>query len=88
MFSHRGLSHSWLIGPLTRLAYLALLGAALFWVGDGLLRYLGISLELQGRVAVPPGEILWALVLGYYVSQWLHLVADGIWPDFPRRPRR
>jgi len=88
MFSHRGLSHTWLVGPLTRLVYLALLGAALFWVGDGLLRYLGISLELQGRVAAPPGEILLALVLGYYVSQWLHLIADGIWPDFLHRSRR
>jgi uncharacterized metal-binding protein len=88
MFSHRGLSHSWFIGPLTRLAYLTLLGAALFWAGEGLLRYLGIALDLRGRIAAPPGEILWALVLGYYVSQWLHLVADGIWPDFPRRSRR
>ncbi|RIH82454.1 hypothetical protein Mterra_02658 [Calidithermus terrae] len=88
MFSHRGLSHTWLVGPLTRLAYLALLGTALFWAGDGLLRYLGVSLNLQGRIAVPPQEILWAAAIGYYASQWLHLVADGMWPDFPRRPRR
>lgn len=88
MFSHRGLSHTWFIGPLTRLAYLVLLGAALLWAGSGLLQYLGISLDLQGRIAVPPGEILWAMALGYYVSQWLHLVADGMWPDLPRRWRR
>lgn len=88
MFSHRGLSHTWFIGPLTRLAYLVLLGAALLWAGSGLLQYLGISLDLQGRIAAPPGEILWAMALGYYVSQWLHLVADGMWPDLPRRWRR
>ncbi|WP_018466685.1 metal-binding protein [Calidithermus timidus] len=88
MFSHRGLSHTWFIGPLTRLAYLFLLGGALLWAGDGLLRYWGASLELQGRISAPPGEILGAMTLGYYVSQWLHLIADGIWPDFPRRLRR
>jgi uncharacterized metal-binding protein len=30
-------------------------------------------------------------LLGYYLSQWLHLVADGIWPDHDlrrlKRPR-
>lgn len=32
IFSHRGWSHTWIVGPLTRLAYMALMGA-LLWFG-------------------------------------------------------
>ncbi|WP_425146265.1 metal-binding protein [Deinococcus sp.] len=85
LFSHRGLSHTWILGPLTRLAYLALM-TALIW---GLLRVAGrfvpaLTLPLPN---LPPSLRLIALkvaaplLLGYYLSQWLHLIADGIRPD-------
>ncbi|UBV43944.1 metal-binding protein [Deinococcus taeanensis] len=77
LFSHRGWSHSWVIGPLTRLAYVALIGLLLV----GILKFVapGVSLPqmpqpLSLKVTVP-------LVLGYYLSQWLHLMADGVRPD-------
>lgn len=81
MFSHRGLSHTWMIGPLTRILYLGAMGVVLYWIATAAANYLGVHFDLQGQLRVPPQEILWALVLGYYASQWLHLIADGIWPD-------
>lgn len=81
MFSHRGLSHTWIIGPLTRILYLGVMGVVLYWITAAVAGYLGVNFDLQAPLKVPPQEILWALVLGYYASQWLHLIADGIWPD-------
>ena len=74
-FSHRGLSHTWLLGPLTRLVYLALLGALVY----GLLLLIWPDLKLPD--ALPLGLSLFPIVLGYYASQWLHLIADGVRPD-------
>ncbi len=105
IFSHRGMSHTWLIGPLTRLIYLGMLvalpiyllrGPILGWdlsgVSSGPIRDLLIS--FQGfwlRPAVARDTLL-ALIAGYYVSQWLHLIADGVAPDvgvrFSSRRRR
>ncbi|WP_027882185.1 metal-binding protein [Meiothermus rufus] len=87
LFAHRGLSHTWVVGPLTRLLYLGGVGLALYGLAHVLAEYLGLRLELQAQLKAPPQEILWALVLGYYASQWLHLMADGLWPDRPRLPR-
>jgi uncharacterized metal-binding protein len=105
VFSHRGLSHTWLVGPLTRLVYLALLLALPVY----LLRDPILNLQLEGVTRGPLYDLLqsfkrfWlrpsvtrdtliALTLGYYVSQWLHLIADGVAPDmnvgFSRRRRR
>ncbi len=81
MFSHRGLSHTWVVGPLTRLLYLGAVGIVLWWLLEAILRYLGIHLDLRPQLQVPPQNILWGLAAGYYVSQWMHLIADGIWPD-------
>lgn len=76
-FSHRGLSHTWLLGPLTRLIYIGSLVGVLV----GLLRFVWVQMPLPSlssaadlHGALPP-------LLGYYVSQWLHLIADGIRPD-------
>lgn len=92
MFSHRGLSHTWLAGPITRVAYMGLVGLLLYWVSRAILGYVGVNFNWGGHWQTPPENILWALVLGYYVSQWLHLLADGVWPDadlrFARRRRR
>jgi len=80
LMSHRGLSHTWLVGPLTRLAYLAVLLAAPVFVLREPLSLLGLD-----------RATLVALTVGYYLSQWLHLVADGVYPDMRApgsRPRR
>ncbi|AFV77061.1 uncharacterized metal-binding protein [Thermus oshimai JL-2] len=89
LFRHRGLSHTWVLGPLTRLGYLAFLLALLY----GLLQGVSLLLGASWTLALPPWpeEALWAALFGYYLSQWLHLIADGIFPDHDlkrlRRPR-
>ena len=94
VFSHRGLSHTWLVGPLTRLFYLALLLALpVFLLRDPIL-YVQLKEISRGpiydllqsfkRFWLHPAvalNTLTALGLGYYVSQWLHLIADGVAPD-------
>lgn len=77
LFSHRGLSHSWIVGPLTRLVYLgAMLGllAGLAWFLLPSLRWPSLPVHPSWSEALP-------LLAGYYLSQWLHLIADGIRPD-------
>jgi uncharacterized metal-binding protein len=83
LFRHRGLSHTWILGPLTRLGYLLLLLFLLYGLLKGVAAFVGASLAL----ALPPlpKEVLLFGLLGYYLSQWLHLVADGIWPDHDLR---
>ncbi|MDX2007137.1 MAG: metal-binding protein [Meiothermus sp.] len=81
MFSHRGLSHTWLVGPLTRLLYMGAVGAVLYWIVLALAGYLGLEFDLRAQLKVPPQEVLIALGTGYYVSQWMHLIADGVAPD-------
>ena len=105
IFSHRGTSHSWILGPFTRLIYLALLLALpIYFLRDPILH-----LKLQGVTRGPIFDLLtsfknfWrkpevardtllALAAGYYISQWLHLIADGVAPDvtssFMSRKRR
>lgn len=71
LMRHRGVSHSWVVGPLTRLLYL------------GLLALPPLAL-LKVRLTQPDALDLAAagwLVGGYYLSQWFHLVADGVFPD-------
>ncbi|ANE43455.1 metal-binding protein [Deinococcus puniceus] len=85
MFSHRGISHTWVVGPLTRLVYLGLMVGIV--VGLLSLVFPGIRLpalpEASGVAALWPA--LWPLLLGYYLSQWLHLMADGVRPDHGMR---
>lgn len=77
VFSHRGLSHTWVVGPLTRLAYLAVVTVIVV----GLLRYLLPGLEMPAIPQPLDTKFLIPLVAGYYLSQWLHLIADGVRPD-------
>lgn len=91
LFSHRGMSHTWILGPLTRLIYLALI-ALLLW---GLVHFLVPAhlLAQLPRLPLPPLELHspalqvlgvkvgLPLLVGYYLSQWLHLIADGVRPD-------
>jgi uncharacterized metal-binding protein len=89
IFSHRGWSHTWIVGPLTRLVYMVLMGALLWFGGEALLHYLGAQLDLRGQVRLPPEQVLYSAAAGYFASQWMHLLADGIWPDVGfRRARR
>ncbi|WP_448377143.1 DUF2227 family putative metal-binding protein [Fervidobacterium sp.] len=66
---HRGASHSWVYGPLSRLLYLFL---PLFF----LLLVLGIDPKpllaplLRPEVGIP-------VLAGYLFAQWAHLVQDG-----------
>lgn len=81
LFSHRGLSHSWLIGPLTRLVYLALLALALSWAAAQVGPYFGYGFSFRAELGENWLELAVGALAGYYLSQWLHLIADGIQPD-------
>ena len=73
LFRHRGLSHDWVLGPLTRLLYLLLLLAPV-------LQMAGAFRVVFDTERAP----LWlAGLTGYYLSQWAHLVLDLVYA----RPR-
>ena len=81
MSKHRGMSHSYVVGPVVRLLYLAVIVIPLVL----------LALHLVGpvRYAVP----VWVFVtvfVGYLVSQWLHLLCDQMLPDvgFGRNVKR
>lgn len=77
LFRHRGISHSPLLGPLTRLAYLALLGG----IGWGLL-------HAVAGVPFPrsfPTESLPAVLVGLYWPQLLHVALDRLMTAAKRR---
>ncbi len=87
LFRHRGLSHTWVVGPLTRLGYLLLLLGLLGLLGKALASLLGLGLGFDLALGWPK-EVYLAALLGYYLSQWLHLALDGIPPGLSLRPRR
>ncbi len=84
IFKHRGLSHSWWLGPLTRIAYLLVLALALLEFAKVLAGWLGYTFELRASLYGEWGWLLLGSVAGYYLSQWLHLLLDG----FPGGGRR
>ena len=88
LFKHRGLSHSWLLGPATRLGYLALLALAFAGLTTVLGPYLGYGFNLETQVGSDWRELALGALTGYYLSQWLHLLADGVRPDHGLRRRR
>jgi len=81
MFNHRGLSHTWVIGPLTRLIYMAIVGLALSYGVTYLAPYFGYEISIRAPIINNWQELALGALAGYYLSQWLHLVADGVWPD-------
>ena len=81
IFRHRGLSHSWFIGPLSRIIYMIVISLAVFTVISYLLSFFGYDLQLKAHLLNNWRQLLLGALLGYYISQWSHLVADGIWPD-------
>ncbi len=88
LFSHRGLSHSWIIGPLTRLIYMALLALAFGWAASELAPHFGYRLAFEAQVGESWPQLSFGALVGYYLSQWLHLVADGIQPDHAWKARK
>ena len=87
MFSHRGLSHTWLVGPLTRLFYMVTVALALSWLVTAVAPLLGYEISIRTRLLDSWPQLGLAALLGYYLSQWLHLLADGIRPDHGTRRR-
>jgi uncharacterized metal-binding protein len=87
MFSHRGLSHTWLVGPMTRLIYMVIVALALSYVASAVAPFFGYSFSVKTQLVKNGQELAMGALIGYYVSQWLHLIADGIAPDhgFKRR---
>ncbi len=81
LFSHRGLSHTWFVGPLTRLLYMVMVGLALSWAAAALLSPFGVTLSVRAQWRENALELSLGALVGYYLSQWLHLVADGVRPD-------
>lgn len=71
LMRHRGMSHSWVLGPLTRLLYLGLLVMPPLAL---------LKVSLPRPEALELAVVAW-LLGGYYLSQWFHLVADGVFPD-------
>ncbi|MGY4706823.1 DUF2227 family putative metal-binding protein [Candidatus Bipolaricaulota sp. J31] len=70
-FKHRGLSHSIVFGPLTRVLYLGFL-AACVWAA----LYLGLGLRVGWQLP-PPGSVL-AFFTGIYLTNLLHVVLDRL----------
>ncbi len=70
LFRHRGLSHHVLWGPLTRIAYLGILGGGAL---AGLAAWLGLRLGLERWV-----DAAWPAVAGVYVPNALHALLDAV----------
>jgi uncharacterized metal-binding protein len=89
LFSHRGLSHTWLVGPLTRLIYMLIVALALSYVASAVAPFFGYNFSVKTQLVRNGQELAIGALIGYYVSQWLHLIADGIAPDhgFKRRSK-
>ncbi len=80
LFSHRGRSHTWLVGPFTRLAYLAILAVFALTCTALIAFALGRGLRLRTQLSRYWFEISLGIICGYYLSQWVHLIADGVFP--------
>ena len=87
IFNHRGTSHSWFVGPLTRLIYMLMIGLTITSILGFVLPFMGYELNIQTQLSSNWRQLLLGALFGYYLSQWLHLVADGIWPDHGAKRR-
>jgi len=80
-FRHRRLSHHPIFGPLTRIVYL---GAICALAGFGLFLALGRPL----RLAAPSALVLVGALLGLYVPNLTHVLADRVVSLLPKRRGR
>lgn len=69
LMPHRGLSHGYVIGPLTRIAYLLVLLTPLYLYTP----LHSVADALWGHV---PSGTMESILIGYYLSTWVHLMAD------------
>jgi uncharacterized metal-binding protein len=83
VFSHRGVSHNPLFGPLSRIVYLS---ATVFAVWSGL--HYGLSVDIVGirdmvewwkKVFNDPW--LWATLAGLLLPNEIHILADGLFKN-------
>lgn len=74
LFHHRRTSHRPLLGPLTRIAYLAILVAA-----TGVVLQWGIGGDLA--IAWPGWPLVGAAVLGLYAPNLVHILLDRVVPS-------
>lgn len=88
LFNHRGLSHTWILGPATRLVYMVVVGLAAAYLVTYTLPYFGYQISFRAQLVSNWQELTLGALAGYYLSQWLHLAADGIWPDHGAKRRR
>jgi len=88
MFAHRGLSHTWFVGPFTRIVYMAVLAGLALLALALLVRPFGYRVRVVADDAYPWGELVVAVLAGYYLSQWFHLMADGVSPWYGHQLRR
>lgn len=68
LMPHRGLSHGYILGPLTRIAYLTLILSPLLLIPQ--------VLTLASTHAHLIAPTILPAALGYYAATWLHLIAD------------
>jgi len=69
VFKHRGLSHNLLLGPLTRIGYLFLLGIIVIYA----LNYFGLRANIRVHFTK---EILAMIGIGLYLPNSLHILYD------------
>jgi uncharacterized metal-binding protein len=69
-FRHRRVSHHPLFGPITRIAYVGLLALT------GLLVYFLASRTAAPRITFP-AKMIYAVLIGLYVPNLTHILADG-----------
>ena len=70
-FRHRRVSHHPLFGPITRIAYVGILALM------GLLVYLLVSRAAAPRFVVPT-NLVFTVLVGLYLPNLTHIVADGL----------
>jgi len=80
-FRHRQLSHHPMLGPATRILYLA---AVVGTVGLAVVLVLGRPF----RLVLPPAEALAGVIAGLYVPNLTHVVVDRVASRWLRRRRR
>ncbi|MGB2983957.1 MAG: DUF2227 family putative metal-binding protein [Candidatus Bipolaricaulia bacterium] len=81
VFRHRGLSHHPIFGPMTRIAYLALI-VALLATG------VALAVRMPFRAAFPSAGIVLGALVGLYVPNLTHVLSDRICSAWRGRKRR
>ena len=85
LFAHRGVSHTYVFGPLTRLIYMLGLVSVIVGAVYGVAHAADYPLTFSSAWLRRLCDERWVLFLlaglaGFYFSQWLHLFADGVGP--------